>query len=144
MLIIRVCADPDQLSDERQGAPINCIFERMISDGQLEWLTAVGKIRRIIQRLPQCINVPRPIGVVRPLVFARHLATVSGHIGDLAAFLNPRDRDHAVGMVQKQITRPGYRIGQLAPRSAMMPEMTRPFACATMRLGSRDPSPARG
>ena len=25
-----------------------------------------------------------------------------------------------------------------------MPEMTRPFACATVRLGSRGPSPARG
>jgi len=58
MLVVGVCAQSDQLLDKSQGAPINCIFERMISDRQLKRLAAVGKIRRIIQRLPQYIKVP--------------------------------------------------------------------------------------
>jgi len=115
MLVVEVCAQSDQLLDKGQRAPIYCIFERMIPDRQLERLTTVGKIPRIIQRLPQCINVPHAIRVVRSLVLARDLERVSGHIGNLAASLNPRDRDHAVGMVQKQIT--VWRIGELSARA---------------------------
>jgi hypothetical protein len=115
MLVVEVCAQFDQQLDKGQRAPLYCIFERMIPDRQLERLMTVGKIPRIIQRLPQCINVPRAIRVVRSLVLARDLERVSGHIGNLAASLNARDRDHAVGMVQKQIT--VWRIGQLSARA---------------------------
>jgi hypothetical protein len=113
MLVVEVCAQFDQQLDKGQRAPIYCIFERMIPDRQLERLMTVGKIPRIIQRLPQ--YVPRAIRVVRSLVLARDLERVSGHIGNLAASLNARDRDHAVGMVQKQIT--VWRIGQLSARA---------------------------
>jgi hypothetical protein len=51
----------------------------MISDGKIEWLSTVGKVRRVVQGVPQRIEVSSPIGFVRPFVLAIDLTAISAH-----------------------------------------------------------------